>query len=424
VLTCQHCHGGAADFTFANMTEAHDGMFTDPSAFGQSGCTACHEESFARSSCDQCHETAVTNTMTSLHTTQRGYITAIEDRCGCDFDAANSADYQARCAGCHTTCGQCHVSRPKSVGGGFPKVSSSYSHRFRGTPNMSEQCMACHGSRIGHDFRGEGEGNVQDYHASRGMKCEDCHSKEEIHGDGTEYNHRYEVALMPRCEDCHGESGSVADVVTVDPDDFACSLCHINGVGSDPVEVPSMLVNHAHHVEVGDTDCAHCHRDGVPATEPPNMQCQTCHSQPYKNCTNCHNLQTEGDHAYEIDPSVLDIKIGYIPAGHPRFSDYDVALLRHTPVSEETYSNWGLDLTDYDSKPTWQYTSPHNIIASTPQTTVLEGESCALSCHGTAAASSDYLLRETDLYEEGGAQLPDYDANIGIVIPESFPEGK
>ena len=107
------------------MEEAHTGMFRDPSVPGETGCTACHDENFARSACDQCHETAVTNTANSLHTTLNGYITAIEDRCGCEFDDQGVGDFfDNRCAGCHTTCGQCHVSRPNSVGGGFPKIGA------------------------------------------------------------------------------------------------------------------------------------------------------------------------------------------------------------------------------------------------------------------------------------------------------------
>ncbi|MBD3220739.1 hypothetical protein GF314_05815 [bacterium] len=414
VLTCQHCHGGAADFTFETMDEAHAGMHADPSAPGQSGCTNCHDESFARSACDQCHEEAVTNTANSLHTTQRGYVLAIEARSGSDFDAENSPGFAARCAGCHTTCGQCHISRPNSVGGGFPRIGSYYSHRFRESPDMNEQCTACHGSRIGHDYKGEGEGNVPSVHRTGGMKCEDCHTKEEIHGDGTEYTHRYEVANMPRCEDCHQPAVST---------DGSCSTCHPSGFPPDnPAEVPSDLINHAHHVDGAASDCTHCHGGTAPTTVPANMQCQVCHSQPYKNCTNCHNM-TEGHEGYDIEPSVLQLKIARNPSEFRE--EYDVSLVRHIPVSPETFANWGLSLPEYTSEPTWVYTSPHNVIASTPQTTVPDGQSCAASCHGSPDGPDGFLLRETDLYEaDGTTPLPDYDANIDYVIPSDFPSGK
>jgi thiosulfate/3-mercaptopyruvate sulfurtransferase len=202
-MECQHCHAGKADFTFNTMDEAHEGLIHDPSVPGESACTECHQEpNFAISACNACHEEEVTATSNSLHTNLWGEINAIEDRCGCSYEGADWKDgFQAKCAGCHTTCGQCHISRPNSVGGGFPIITlKPGSHRFRGTPDMNEQCTACHGSRIGVDFKGEIEGNVKDVHYNKGFKCEFCHKKDEIHGDGTKYEHRYEVAGMPRCE--------------------------------------------------------------------------------------------------------------------------------------------------------------------------------------------------------------------------------
>jgi hypothetical protein len=418
VLTCQHCHAGAADYTFETMEQAHEGMYADPSVPGQAGCSACHAAGEIRNACDGCHTSAVTATANSLHTTQQGYITAIEDRCGCSFEGAGVGDfYDVRCAGCHTTCGQCHISRPNSVGGGFPLIGGTilYSHRFRATPDMTEQCTACHGSRVGADYLGEIEGNAPDAHRSMGMQCTGCHTMDEIHGDGTAYEHRYQVANMPRCEDCHGETAA-SDVVTVDPGSMMCSTCH----GADTVDVPAMWMNHAHHVDAAGTDCSHCHRDGVPAEAPPNAQCQVCHSQPYKNCTNCHNLTDEG---YDIEPSVVQLKIAR--NWSPYRTEYDIALVRHTPVDPGTFDNWNLDLPAYEDKPTWQYTSPHSIQRSTPQTAVAEGDGCMTACHGAADGPEGFLLRETDLYEaDGVTPLVDYQANIDIVIPGTFPGGK
>lgn len=412
VLTCQYCHGGADDFSFNTMDEAHTGMVADPSAPGPNGCLVCHSEEEARSACDGCHTDEVTATANSLHTTLAGYITAIEDRCGCEFsEQGMDADFNARCAGCHTTCGQCHISRPKSVGGGFPKIGSYYSHKFAATPDMNEQCIACHGSRIGFDYKGGDDDHPHpaDIHRSRSdlrYKCEACHTKAEIHGDGNEYAHRYEVANMVRCEDCH-------------EDDLSSGYGHIHHTGQNPD------CGSCHHH--GDTDCQVCHNGGMAFNIPeqlPDMQCQVCHSQPYKNCTNCHNLLSapgEGEEHYEIDDSVLQLKIAQNPSPD---RDYDFALVRHTPVDPGTFENWGLNLPDYTSKPTWQYTSPHNIQRLTAQTAEVEGESCSYSCHQSADGPEGFLLRESDLYDDQGVQLPDYDANDGIVIREDFPAGK
>ena len=410
-LSCQHCHGGGDDNTFNTMEEAHTDMIRDPSEIGVTGCTKCHNgENAFRSACDACHHVeTVDSTINSLHTNLWGEKKSIEDRCGRDFDSLGVDEFfDAKCASCHTTCGQCHISRPNSVGGGFPKIGSYYSHSFKATPDMNEQCTACHGSRIGHDFKGEAEGNVADVHRSpNAMKCQACHSAEEIHGDGQytgdHYEHRYEVATMPRCENCH-------------QDDLDSGFGHIHHTGQDPD------CGNCHHN--GGTSCDACHDGGgaFAFTYPlPTMQCQVCHSQPYKNCTNCHNLVSGGK--YEIEPSTLQLKIAQNPSPHRE--EYDFSLVRHTPISEGTYDDWNLDLPEYTSKSTWQYTSPHNILTNTPQTTVESGQSCTASCHGSPDGVNGYLLRESDLYEaDGTTKLEDYDANFPYVIRDDFPATK
>jgi hypothetical protein len=144
----------------------------------------------------------------------------------------------------------------------------------------------------------------------------------------------------------------------------------------------------------------------------PNLQCQVCHAQPYKNCTNCHDLDSKMQGAkFNIDPSRVQFKIAKNPS--PYRPEYNYVVVRHTPIDPDTYADWGLTLPEYESKTTWQYSSPHNVRRWTPQTTLPEGENrCGVMCHGT-----DNYLKETDLYEaDGVTRLPDYDANIGIVI--------
>jgi len=415
------CHGGAADRSFNTMDEAHAGMIADPSAPGESACKVCHTAANWTSACDGCHAEIAEATENSLHTNLWGYQTAIESRCAIDFENLSDtarAGFQANCAGCHTTCGQCHVSRPTSVGDGFPFIAeASYSHRFRRTPDMNEQCTACHGSRVGDDFTGAIEGNLPDIHRETGNRCEMCHDAEELHGDsqhaGDHYLHRYEVATMPRCEECHE-----ADVLV--STSTGCADCHGDFSG-DPV-VPAKLVNHAHHAGGSGANCSHCHRPTVPDGDLPTMQCQTCHSQPYKNCTNCHNLTMAGGE-YEIDPSVVQLKIARNPS--PYRPEYDITVVRHVPVDPQTFAEWGLDLPSYTSEPTWVYASPHNIRRATAQTTVEAGQSCFAACHNSPDGPGGFLLRESDLYEaDGTTRLPDYDANIGNVIPDDFPDVK
>ena len=88
------------------------------------------------------------------------------------------------------------------------------------------------------------------------------------------------------------------------------------------------------------------------------------------------------------------------------------------PVDEETFGDpmWdGLDLVEYDSVPTWKYSSPHNIRRTTEQANPDYAVSCGENCH--AAAGAEVYLREADLYEEG-SPLPDYDANLPVVIED------
>ncbi len=374
------CHGGKPDRTFATMEQAHEGLIADPSAAGESACATCHTEFGDKSSCAVCHASQAAATANSLHTNLWGEKKAIEDRCGCEFETAGiAALYDQKCATCHTTCGQCHVSRPASVAGGFPKFGGIIysSHRFNRTPDMTENCTACHGSRVGTDFLGQIEGNLQDVHRSKGYNCSSCHTGEELHGDGMapgdHYEHRYQVATMPRCEDCHGS-------------------------------------------EAGWNNEYHTAHVGVAGR---NLQCQVCHSQPYKNCTNCHNLVAdEKADKYDIEPSRVQFKIAKNPS--PYRSEYDYVVVRHTPIDPGTYADWGLQLPNYSSKPTWQYTSPHNVLRWTTQTTPQEGGGCASSCHNQPNTTDGIFLKEIDLYDtDGVTPLPDYDANIGIVMPDA-----
>ena len=368
VLGCQTCHGGPDDNTFETKVQAHEGVVRDPSADPEN-CLNCHAT--AQGDVAAVDEEGYLN---GLHLKLWGQKGAIEKRGNCTFEGSGyEDDFEAKCAGCHATCGQCHVSRPTSVGGGFPKIAGMFlnSHTFAKTPNFTEQCTACHGSRIGIDYLGDIEGNTPDVHRAS-MKCEACHSATEIHGDsqydGDHYEHRYEVKTMPRCEDCHSalEANSYHNA-------------HVDGFASDA-----------------------------------NLQCQVCHSQPYKNCNNCHNLVAdEKADKYDIEPSYIQFKIAQNPRSDYR-GEYDYVVVRHIPVDPGTYADWGLTLESeyYNSEPTWKYTSPHNILLQTPQTTVESGEGCSASCHG-----SEYYLTESDLYgADGVTALPDYEANIGIVI--------
>lgn len=309
-LDCYDCHEGSE--THEDKAGSHTGMVGDPS-----------DAPAASNNCAPCHTTQTTPYEDSLHYTQNGYFTTFEARSG--VSAASSTGFQQaftnHCAGCHASCGQCHISRPASVGGGLIDE-----HTFMSTPSQNDQCVACHGSRINDEYKGLHEGLRPDVHYLNGMTCLSCHSGAELHGDGTTPDDRRGAANAPSCAGCHSTAAA----------------------GTDGVAYHSM---HATKVD-----------------------CPVCHSQPYRNCYQCHVGTGNGKtHGIQF-PSELDFRIGLNPI-QSTARPWDYVVLRHIPVEPEMYDVYGVTLTDYASLPTWKYATPHNIRRNTPQTA-----SCA-NCH-------------------------------------------
>jgi thiosulfate/3-mercaptopyruvate sulfurtransferase len=316
---CVICHGG--DSSAEDKDTAHLGVLADPS-----------EES-----CAICHSTVALPSDTSLHATLSGYIHDLEARGG-DLSEGTALDEALgnHCEVCHTTCGQCHISRPEELGGGLLS-----SHVIKETPSMQYNCTACHGSRVGNEYLGNNEGIAADVHWTQGtMTCTKCHG-EELHGSGQSVDDMYENIDVVRCEDCHED------------------------VLSDDIE--------QHQQHVGD------------------LQCQVCHSVTYSNCYSCHVGLDQNGLAYRTsDPTVMEFKIGLNPiVSEDR--PYTYVVLRHVPVTPDTFDYYGDNLLpDFNASPTWKYATPHNIQLHTPQ-----NESCN-SCHG----NEDLFLTEDDVSAE------------------------
>lgn len=341
---CVVCHGGHEGIH--SKDNAHEGMIADPS-FGENN------------SCARCHDVISHNFATSsLHSTMQGYHTMFEQRTGRSIHSQEGieAKFEAQCNKCHATCGECHISRPKSVGGGFIQ-----SHLIRKTPDMSNQCTACHGSRVGDEFQGRNEGFRADVHyVPNAMRCTACHVADEMHGDGTNYPYRYAVQNGVTCRDCHD--------VTANQNEY-----------------------HAAH--------------GA------NFACQVCHSQDYKNCNDCH----AGTGISQ--PSWMQFKIGRNPLPNDR--EGDIVVLRHVPISENTYLSWGVETTNYPSLPTFKYASPHNILRWTERTEVQEGQSCGSACHSTPNSADGWFLRQSDL--DALANPRERQANQSLILPDGPP---
>ncbi len=325
---CVICHGG--DSTAADKDAAHVDLVRDPSA---GNCSTCHA--------DVAHANEL-----SLHTNLTGMISALEARGG-DMSEGSVlyTAFENHCQECHTTCGQCHVSRPDESGSGL--VSG---HEFRQTPSMQYNCIACHGSRIGDEYLGQNEGQPGDIHwTQETMLCTDCHYRD-LHGDGTEPENRYDNPALIQCEECHAD------------------------VWEDTSDNPQ------HEQHLGD------------------LSCQVCHSVAYKNCYSCHIALDEEGQPYRVsEPSQIQFEIGYNPLRSAE-RPYKYVVLRHAPVSAGTFEYYGADLLpDFDAASTWKYATPHNIQLITPQT-----ESCD-ACH----TNISLFLTEDDVRPEEQAANED-----------------
>ena len=349
-VPCTGCHGG---HNVPDKAEAHTDMIADPSVDAEAACGACHPD-------------IAPFQEFSLHNNLAGYDTALYERSTPENHPLIEEGEGYHCNSCHTTCGQCHVSQPASVGGGLIN-----GHVFNRTPSMSRQCTACHGSRVKNEYTGAHEGLPADVHLRSGrMVCTDCHTSGDMHGvdhitvgeDGTLTStvaHRYDGEQSPTCVSCH------ADQV---------------GIGS------GNPYHEEHGMEL--------------------LSCQVCHSIAYSNCTDCHLERSADDVPYfRLEEEDLGFYIGRNPlrtAERP----YRYVPVRHVPDYPELFALYGEDiLNNFDARPTWTYATPHNIQRNTPQT-----ESCE-TCHGNDAV---FLTPDKVRPEE-------LIANANVIVPHAPP---
>lgn len=312
-IACHECHGGNPDDP--NWKTAHKGVVRDPTYPD------------ATIACGDCHDEINENYQKSLHVSLRPYKLIIDERASSNTVIRNKlgSAMNTHCSECHSSCGQCHISRPNSVEGGFLD-----GHLFQKKPPMQEVCTACHGSRIQKEYLGEHEGLLPSIHKEKYMKCDKCHTGEEMHGNGKDYAHRYDVENGPKCVDCHKEiyKREAKNVIT-------------------------------HRI----------HKD--------KTSCHVCHSQPYNNCSSCHvGKDKQGLAFFKTKSSWFDFKIGLNPLKSEKRPEKFVTL-RHVPVDTRTFDFYVKDaLSNFDTLPTWKLSTPHNIRLKTTQNT-----SCN-ACHG------------------------------------------
>jgi hypothetical protein len=338
-IGCAGCHGGKPGA--AQMEEAHTGIIRDPTYPDPS------------KTCGECHADIAKAVPSNLHYTLGSYKVSIEKRAASD-PSVRARLAQARdmhCNECHASCGQCHVSRPTSVEGGLLAK-----HQFQRKPSMTENCTACHGSRVGMEYQGKNTGIPADLHfASEAMTCTDCHKAAEMHGNGSSVHaDRYDQTNGPHCLDCHKEALS------------------------------SKSKNKFHSLHAG------------------KLSCYVCHSVSYKNCYGCHvGKDNEGLPYYKTAPSRMDLKIGLNPNPTSR-KPYTFVLVRHVPIDRDTFNYYVPEgLKNFDAFPTWKYTTPHNIQLYTSQ-----NEACE-NCHG----NTKWFLKEEDV------DPAEREANRAVIVP-------
>lgn len=342
LIECTTCHSGEES---TDKDTAHLGLVARPSEDSDETCGSCHPY------LNKAFET-------SLHSTQQGYWTDIEARGGHEYDSDLQEMFGNHCASCHTTCGDCHVSQPSSVGGGFID-----GHNFNETPSMTRNCTACHGSRVGNEYLGKNEGALGDVHFRQvRMTCVDCHTSNEMHN--------YSSSTSVNCAQCHTDS----------KEGQALPINHIEVGGSSDAD---------HRYDGMQTPkCENCHSSVVSGTDDIEMHsqhgdqlsCQVCHSVSYSSCDSCHVKLSEetGNPMFSTEGTYLTFFIGRNTL-QSNERPYEYVPVRHIPVDPESYSFYGENLLpNFNALPTWAYSTPHNVQLNTPQ-----NESCN-SCHGNA----------------------------------------
>jgi len=313
-----------------------------------------HPSSSYHTKCNACHQTITDHFKTSIHNGfgQKRKVTMRSGLSGPDdFDklpAHQIEGYTNNCATCHGTCGNCHVVRPALGGGGLAN-----GHAFTKKPDMVSVCVTCHSSRGGHAYMGVASGTQADVHLKKaGFKCMDCHSGSELHGSGEKVIQRYAYKELPKCDKCHSGKQNSNMYHSVHYDDF---------------------------------------------------NCQVCHSQNYNNCGSCH-VHGEGARI----PSYMDYKIAMNPIPDIK-TGFKFSLVRRTLAAPDNWEKFGVSqYANFDIFPTYNFTTPHNILRWTVRTQVAEGASCSANCHirnegGILVNKKNFLFKENLLDWEKGA---------------------
>jgi len=334
---CPSCHGGNP--LSKTRAGAHKKLVSDPVA-ADGGVTAC----------GQCHSDIVKRHKGSLHYTTQGLKNAWFGRLSKDKETCKLAAKGWRgkaCVDCHASCGTCHVTKPRDpwvTSGPKGLLSGHEFQRFEKRADTENTCYVCHAGSITDPDAGF---QKHDVHFKAGMGCMSCHNEKEMHGDGKSY--------------------------------------------------PSMI-----DTGIVTTECKKCHEDLKGSwhskTHVDRVTCQSCHSMPYRSCTECHGWQRIIDKTSPPFKMVYGIWIG-------KYTD-KLTLLVKGASSTRMLEDEGLpaikslDKITVPKQSSWYAGAPHNVVK--PK---LEQALCD-RCHGPGTA----LLKESDL------QFPEAERRL-IIAP-------
>jgi hypothetical protein len=118
-------------------------------------------------------------------------------------------------------------------------------------------------------------------------------------------------------------------------------------------------------------------------------------------------------------PSYLGFKIAVNPLPLIK-KGFDFTLVRRTLAAPDNWDKYGVpEYASFNVLPTYNYTSPHNILRWTTRTQIAGGQACYSNCHirnegGTLVNKSLYLFADDLLSWEATA-------SAGIVVDGKLP---
>ncbi len=280
---CSVCHNGVT--TSNDKTIAHNGLIKRPA----------HPDNMERT-CGKCHQQQVEETAHSLHFTLKNAVNRVRATFGAEEDLASLTDIpvstfpttpldladdllRRRCLRCHpyfsgdrypaivrgTGCASCHLEFYEG---------KLVSHSFMKTPGDS-QCLQCHyGNRVGFDYYGRYEHDMNDeyrtpyttrydyfrpygmefhplspdIHQKKGLVCVDCHGGKTLMGTG-------EHSIS--CADCHERKTLLnrLPLETINSEGDSYSLYSAGDGKNHPIP----FMRHPAHSEYRNVGCQVCH---------------------------------------------------------------------------------------------------------------------------------------------------------------------